>query len=249
MVELNSFKGEGFNDDLRIAYVGPSKCGKTQLFKRHWNSYLCQKYDYVYVIGGNHIKRQYLSAGLGFHWGNTRIHFHNDELSRLQRAGVVDEGLTGNKGICAMLKLIRKKRDKQAGITDQGEGCWNSKFLVVFDDCIDNGLGRTEEMKKLFMSGRHSGIDTVFIIQEIKNTLTPTIKENLTHMVIFDANPHDPESKKEVYKQMKIDTRFLTSYSTERECNRACKEIVVKHILPSFSFIIIHKEGKRLYCR
>lgn len=75
------------------------------------------------------------------------------------------------------MELVKKSE----GIT----GVCKPQFVFIFDDVVDERLSKSAAMADLFLTSRKSRINIVFVIQTFTVFLTPHMKNNLTHYVLF----------------------------------------------------------------
>lgn len=65
-----------------------------------------------------------------------------------------------------------------------------SRFILLFDDIISEKLVNDDEFKNLFATARHYNINIIFIIQAYTRVLSPFMKDQLTHYLLFGlGNP------------------------------------------------------------
>lgn len=59
------------------------------------------------------------------------------------------------------------------------------QFIFIFDDVVDEKLSKSTQMTNLFLTSRKARINIFFVIQTYTVFLTPHMKNNLTHYILF----------------------------------------------------------------
>lgn len=108
-----------------------------------------------------------------------------------------------------------------------GHQKWKKKVLVIFDDINDPAFINSQQMDRMFTSSRHQQISVAFLIQRVYKLVSPTMRNNSTHIVLFFSG-NDFSTTKWVEEQVAADTRLGHLYGRDRK--NAIRKLIVDHI-------------------
>ena len=166
--------------------VGRSGCGKTHFLLKYLNQHCRQKYNTIYIICP--------TFSINETWQNWR--------SKKDTGVKVLETRDVNRAI--RMVLGQHKQGKRA--------------LIIFDDVAfsKDVKSQSSELVDLGFSGRHRGIDTIVLTQQL-TSIAKAYRENITFLVSF----YMPGKK-----DMKVIVDdFLDSGVDTKEVQRQLKEI------------------------
>jgi len=69
------------------------------------------------------------------------------------------------------------------------------RIIILFDDIINEKLVNSTEIMNLFARARHYGINLIFLIQSYTRVVTPFMRNNITHYLLFALNDAQQEKK------------------------------------------------------
>lgn len=62
------------------------------------------------------------------------------------------------------------------------------RTILIFDDIISEKIVNDDAFKQLFATARHYNVNIIFIIQAYTRVITPFMKDQLTHYLLFALN-------------------------------------------------------------
>jgi hypothetical protein len=164
-----------FNQDIlkdkcfRMMIFGKSNSGKST-FVIDLLNHNHQNYEYVFFMGASCTYDEY------------------DEYSKNWSFTSHPVKIKSKISAVNALNYIFEKRQKTQIDKINGNRIFknNKKWLIIWDNVMDESITKTHEFGDCWFSGRHSKIDTIFISQYAFTYIKPSHKEQVTHNVLFN---------------------------------------------------------------
>lgn len=164
-------------DSFRMMIYGASNTGKTYFLKNFLLPVLKKKFDKVYIFTVKHNVEPYKRRleSLGFVDTESYTIFDDPNPMFIRMA------LTA-------LNELKNKLYKLDEYDSDDNPIYSQEWLYIFDDILNKKLTESPEFLDIFISGRHSYTSVIMISQVTTDIVTPKIKGNLTHKIIFPTD-------------------------------------------------------------
>jgi len=151
-----------------------------------------------------------------------------------------------NQGFLPVLKKItEQQRGNTSGKDELGNPKFRSNLLFIWDDVLSEKVLRNQEFVDQFTHMRHLHISTILITQITNKAISPQLRSNVTHSVIFKIN--DYMQRRDVHKL--LENVVACDWDREgheyqpRDLQQEAAHIFTEHVLRKpFGFVVITQE-------
>ena len=169
--------------DIRGIIIGKSGVGKTTLLAHLLLEPEMLDYENLMICGKSLNQPQYEVMRHGF-----EKNLSKQQIARLfqyqDRIGEIEEFIQQYNGKCNG-DIDATFHDDFNAIPDPSEWDSEKKNLIIFDDVM---LGPQSTPEKYYTRGRHSGVDSIYIVQSYFPLPRPTVRENANLFFFFQQD-------------------------------------------------------------